>query len=256
MHSSRWSLPIALGLFAFGCSGDADTQSSDVSDLKDALGTTAGASDSGLSGEVVETMDSGGYTYARIRTEQGVVWSAGPAQEMSVGDEVIIRTDLAVADFYSATLDRTFELLYFTDSFDGSNPSAQSASFPPGHPTMGGHGAGGAPMSAPVDYSGIRKPQGGHTVEEVWTSRSELEAKDVLVRGRVVKFLAGIMGKNWLHLRDGTGDEGADDLTVTTSDLAKVGDTVLARGRIVVNKDLGAGYHYAVLMEDAKITVE
>jgi hypothetical protein len=35
-----------------------------------------------------------------------------------------------------------------------------------------------------------------------------------------------------------------------------VGDTVLARGVVVTDKDYGLGYKYAVIIEDAEITVE
>jgi len=65
-----------------------------------------------------------------------------------------------------------------------------------------------------------------------------------------------IMGKNWLHVQDGTGGPGANDLTVTCATTAKVGDIVLIRGTLVIDKDFGAGYKYDVMIEDAQITVE
>ena len=75
-------------------------------------------------------------------------------------------------------------------------------------------------------------------------------------RGKVVKFNANIMGKNWLHVQDGTGNAGSNDLLVTTTGQAKPGDTVLIEGKVALNKDFGAGYKYNVLVEDAKVTVE
>ena len=64
------------------------------------------------------------------------------------------------------------------------------------------------------------------------------------------------MGKNWLHIRDGSGSEGGNDLTVTTSTAAKVGDTVLVSGKVGVDRDFGSGYKYAVIIEDAQVVVE
>jgi hypothetical protein len=64
------------------------------------------------------------------------------------------------------------------------------------------------------------------------------------------------MGKNWIHLQDGTGDKGTNDLTITTSTMSKEGDTVLARGVIVTNKDFGYGYKYDLIIEDANVTIE
>jgi hypothetical protein len=65
------------------------------------------------------------------------------------------------------------------------------------------------------------------------------------------------MGKNWLHVRDGSGAEGTNDLTVTTAaHLPSVGDTVLVTGQVSLNKDFGMGYAYDVIVEDAEVKVE
>jgi hypothetical protein len=95
----------------------------------------------------------------------------------------------------------------------------------------------------------------GYTVAQVAAQRSELKDKSVLVAGQVVKFNAGIMGRNWVHLRDGSGNEAnqTNDLLVTTQELAKVGDILTVRGTVRSDKDFGAGYAYKVLLEDAKI---
>ena len=78
----------------------------------------------------------------------------------------------------------------------------------------------------------------------------------MVIRAKVVKFSSNIMGKNWMHLRDGSGSRAAqdDDITVTTADSAAVGDVVLVRGVVRLNKDFGAGYAYPVIIEDAKVS--
>lgn len=104
----------------------------------------------------------------------------------------------------------------------------------------------------------MTKPKGGYTVAELYAKKDELKGKKVTVRGEVVKFNSNIMGKNWLHLQDGSGKEGTNDLTVTTTvdQGANVGDKVLVTGMLVTNKDVGAGHKYEVILEEAKITVE
>jgi hypothetical protein len=84
---------------------------------------------------------------------------------------------------------------------------------------------------------------------------AELRDKTVLVRGKVVKYNAGIMGKNWIHLRDGTGsvEKETNDVLVTTTGSAKLGDIVTAKGVVHTDKDFGAGYAYKVLVEDATL---
>ena len=131
-------------------------------------------------------------------------------------------------------------------------PAAQPASPPAAEP----HPMPAAPTEA-VDLSGIAKADGGKTVAEVFAEKDQLAGQQVLLRAKVVKTNSGIMGKNWLHVRDGSGAEGTNDLTVTTSAPAPdVGDTVLVKGLVSLNKDLGMGYVYDVIVEDAEVTVE
>ena len=108
-----------------------------------------------------------------------------------------------------------------------------------------------------VDLSGIAKADGGKTIAEIYAGKDQLAGQPVSFRGRVVKTNANIMGKNWLHVQDGTGAAGTNDLTVTTlGELPGIGDTVLVTGLVEVNKDFGMGYQYDILIEDAEIVTE
>jgi hypothetical protein len=132
-----------------------------------------------------------------------------------------------------------------------SEPKRLAQTLPQGHPKIDGGAA-----QPKIDFSRITKPAGGKNIAEIYKEKPQLVGKKVAVRGKVVKFNSGIMGKNWIHLRDGTGSDGTNDLTVTTDGTAKIGDTVLVRGALVADKDFGHGYKYAVIIEDAQITVE
>jgi hypothetical protein len=141
------------------------------------------------------------------------------------------------------------------DHYAAATARAASAALPEGHPNVDVHGST-APTAPKLDFSKIVKPKGGKTVAEVYQEKATLNGKRVTLRGKVVKYNEAIMGKNWLHLRDGTGKEHANDLTVTTQAKAKVGDTVLVEGAVTLDKDLGAGYKYEVIIEDAKVKIE
>jgi len=93
------------------------------------------------------------------------------------------------------------------------------------------------------------------TVAEIVTKGADLKDKSVVVRGKVVKYTAGVMGKNWIHLRDGSGSaaDNTNDVVVTTKDETKLGDVVLARGMVRTDVNLGSGYSYKVLVEDATL---
>ena len=129
-------------------------------------------------------------------------------------------------------------------------------------------GEAAAPAKLPAGHPGIdRKVDLGdvkvakavganaQTVAEIVAKRAELKDKPVLVRGKVVKFNPEIMGKNWVHLRDGSGSatDGSNDVLVTTIGLAKVGEVVTVQGIVRTDKDFGAGYAYQVLIEDATL---
>jgi hypothetical protein len=123
---------------------------------------------------------------------------------------------------------------------------------PPGHPPIGT----GAAASAVTVSEVIPPAPGGQSVADVWAKRAALAGKTVVVRGKVVKFLAGIMGRNWIHLQDGTGTakDGSNDITVTTDAQAKPGDVLTATGTLAIDKDFGAGYKYGAIVEGATLS--
>lgn len=204
-----------------------------------------------LSGKVVETMDASGYTYVLIDNGTEKVWAAGPKTMVKAGDEVSIPEGSPMANFESKALNRTFEQILFASAIMVAGAdNAAAAQVPADHPKTA------AVTATTVDVKGITKAKGGKSVAEVFAERKALNGKNVVLRGKVVKAMSGIMGKNWLHVKDGTGVSGSDDLVVTTSATAKMGDKVLVSGKVAADKDFGSGYRYDVIIEDAEITIE
>ncbi|WP_243288461.1 hypothetical protein [Geothrix terrae] len=208
----------------------------------------AGAPSTGLSvtGKLLERIAASPYSYLRIQTAQGEVWAAVPETKVEKGADVTVTGAMIMRDFESKTLKRTFAEIYF-GTLAGSGPAAAPAGDP--------HASAGQPVV--VEVGKVEKASGAdaRTVAEVWAQKGALKGKTVTVRGKVVKYNAGIMGKNWLHLQDGSGDAkaGSNDITVTSNDPAAKGDTVTVTGVVRTDKDFGSGYSYAVLIEDAKV---
>jgi hypothetical protein len=214
-----------------------------------------------VGGKVVETMDSGGYTYVQVDSGKGKIWAAGPKTQVKVGDQVTFADGVPMRNYQSKTLNRTFESIYFVSgiylpgqSGAPANPHAAMGGNP--HAGMGGIPQAGKGMAAVTDFSGLKKPADGLTVAEIFAQKETLAAKKVTLRGKVVKYNAQILGKNWIHVRDGTGAAGSNDLLVTSAKTARVGDTVLVVGTLVLNQDFGSGYKYDLLLEEAEVTVE
>lgn len=220
-----------------------------------------------IEGQALETMDAAGYSYIRIGAQGSEgTWVAVSATQVKVGDKVRVRSQTVMQDFESRTLKRKFATIHFGTLDDGK--SAAGGALPPGHPpaaagagapaAMGSGSAGPHPTitgEAPVEVGTVEKATGanGRTVAEIFAQKKELAGKKVRVRGVVVKSMNGIMGKNFLHLRDGSGTDQAknNDLTVTTSEEAQKGQKLMLEGVLVLDKDLGAGYKYDVILEDA-----
>jgi len=118
-------------------------------------------------------------------------------------------------------------------------------------------GSEGAKAAAPSEPIKVEKAKGAdaYTVSETYEKAAKLDKKTVVVRGKVVKVSKGIMGKNWVHLRDGSGDagKGTNNLVATTQDAPIVGDVVTATGTLYKDKDFGAGYKYQVIVEEATV---
>lgn len=244
---------ILAGLMAFALAAGCKEKTPEVTEQEKPAATAPAAQ--GKSGTVMETMNSGGYTYVQVDTGTEKIWAAAPEFQVEVGDPVVVPEGMPMANYHSKTLDRDFELVYFVDSImvGGEQAPAGESAMPEGHPPLTVQAAA---EGSEVDVSGIEKAAGGKTVAEIFSAKDELAGKEVTVRGKVVKFSPEIMGKNWIHLQDGTGDSGGNDLTVTTSSMAKVGDTVLVSGVVTADKDFGYGYKYDVIVEDAKVTIE
>jgi hypothetical protein len=211
-----------------------------------------------ISGKILETMDAAGYTYVLVDAGDQQVWAAAPQTAVKVGENVTLKDGMAMRDFHSQALDRTFDVVFFVDSLQGSNGAAPAPRGSGMGQTIPGHDAASqkATPGAAVDLNNIEKVSGGQTVAELFAGGEELAGREVAVRGRVVKFNAGIMGRNWVHIRDGSGLEGSNDLTATTGDMAKLGDLVVIRGTLRTNQDFGHGYSYEILVEQAKVDVE
>lgn len=206
-------------------------------------------------GAVVENLPAGNYTYSRIRAADGAeIWAAAPGGSPALGVVVTVSTTLPMAGFHSDALKRDFAMVYFVSGYDTVGAAAPSV--PAWHPAVA-PGEECPPVSAETMATVIAaRGEGGVAVKqvgEVWTERASIAGTRVTVQGEVTKFTPGVMGRNWIHVRDGTGAAGTDDLTVTTSGQAAVGERVVVTGTVRIDQDFGNGYRYPVLLEEANV---
>lgn len=218
-----------------------------------------------LSGKILETVDGGGYTYILLQNDAEKVWVAIPLTKVTVGQQVSLVPGFEMKNFTSKGLNKKFDKVIFSAGLANNekihlSPSAMKMAH------QGVPAAPGAEKSAPLPpptraaaakNQKVIKAKGPNafTVAELFAKRSKLEKKQVVVRGRVTQIAEKIMKKNWVHIEDGTGSKSkkTNQVVVTTKQLPKEGEVVTVTGTLYNNINLGSGYRYDVLIQDAKL---
>jgi len=207
-----------------------------------------------FSGKVLEVIQTPNYTYARLGTTKTEQWVATTRMDLKKDADVMVPPGaLVMTNYHSKSLDRTFDRLLFVDALvvAGQPVKSQAQGMPAGHPSM-------TPQKAKVEVPEIAKAEGGYTVAEIFQQRKELAGKVVAVRGMVVKYYPKIMGMNWVHLQDRSGDAaaGTNELIVTTGNETKTGQVVLVKGKVAVDFEAGHGMKMPVVLQEATLTPE
>ena len=233
---------LALLLALSGCTEPAKDTAADNALL------AAPVPDGMVRGTVMETMDAGGYTYVLLDDGKRELWIAGPETAVAIGDVVQASTQMPMTEFWSDSLFRKFDVLYFSSALQNiSSPAPATASQ---HPPV---------VTEPaVEKIEVDELEPGRNIAYVYANKDELDGQTISLRGKVVKYNANILGRNFIHIQDGSGDaaEGNNDLAVTTKAETKVGETVVVTGTLILDEDFGAGYTYPVLLDDATLSTE
>ena len=232
-----------------------------------------------LKGRVREVIEVAQYTYLRLGTDQGEIWAAVSKAPVVVDSDVIVEDPVRMEHFESATLKRTFDVIYFGNL--PASGAAGSGALPPGHPDLdrgsiddegelpAGHPSidgtatlpplHGASPSAPPPTAAtdvvVPRASGNnaHTIGELFAESAKLEGKLVRVRGQVVKVTAGVQGKTYLRLRDGSSARPEErELVVTSQAEARVGEVTTFEGTLRTQVDVGIGFRYPILLSDAQ----
>jgi hypothetical protein len=232
-----------------------------------------------LRATIIESKDVTNYTYLLLEDKTGKVWAAIPKTPVKTGDEIAISNIAVMKDFHSKTLEKTFDLILFavfsegcpfkesggeivsempSSMMPGKMPPAMTSPAAMPHGTMPVMGDSSKKSKAVPKDIKVSKAVGenAYTIEEIYSKKEELSQKTITVRAIVVKFMPQVMGKNWIHIQDGTGsaEKGNNDVAVSTLETAEIGDEVIIKGTLGIDKDFGMSCAFGVLIEEASIT--
>lgn len=198
---------------------------------------------------VGDVLQTNSYTYLLVNEKSQQYWIAVTKTDAEIGKTYYFSEGMEMKGFHSKELDRTFDMVLFV-----GNLSNQPI---PAHPTAASPSMTMPPVQntkTPVTKQDIKiEPiDGSIPLIDLFEKSESFSGKTIKVVGKVTKFNASIMGRNWVHIQDGTGNDEFFDLTITTQDEVKVDDVVIFEGVITLKKDLGSGYFFQILMEEAK----
>jgi len=234
--------------------------------------TDADALAGNTSGMVIETMNSSGYTYMLVDSGTEKTWVAIPETKTAKGEKITYKPGMLMKNFSSKTLNKTFDSIIFSpglgeengvqiqgnaadDSFAAavkSESSKTAAPAPAMEPSGGSLGAVTPFKEITVTKSSAAN---GYSVGEIFSQAKELNGQKVSLHGVVTKVSPNIMGRNWVHLQDGTGNpmQNTHDIVATTSELPELNSKITIEGILAAEKDFGAGYNYAAIIEQATV---
>ena len=194
--------------------------------------------------KAVETMNASNYSYINVEENGRKYWIAVPQMEVKVGETYFFSKSMEMKNFKSESLNRTFESILFVEDIRKElvNPGTMQP-----HPV---------PTTKKEEKVSIPKLKDGKSIGEIFGGMTNLNGKNVKVRGKVMKYNEGIMGTNWIHIQDGSAFQDEFDLLITSDTKVQLGQVITAEGKLITNKDFGSGYTYKVLVENAKVKVE
>lgn len=210
--------------------------------------------------KTLEVINGGGYTYAKVDEGGNIYWIAGPQTNINEGVSISFLEQMVMNDFTSKSLNKHFDQLVFVSAIvpaDGSDASSTNSSTLEDAHANYNHSKEATATQAESDTTtiSVAKNRDGYTIEELYAKKDALKDKNVKINAQVVKVSKNIMGKDWIHLQDGSGSAGTNDIIATAvNSTVQVGDTVTTNGVVKTNVDLGYGYNFSVLIEEAKFT--
>ena len=184
-----------------------------------------------------EVLPTTKYVYVKVKEGGEEFWVAAMKQEVVIGRTYFYRGGLLKTDFPSKEYNRTFDKLYLISQL-----------VPADHGSAG-TGMNAAPQFTPPEGTPEIKVSDASSmrIADLVANPKKYVGKAVQLRGKVSKVNLNIMGRNWIHLKDGSKDD--YDLVITTGVPVEEGQKVTVVGTVALDKDFGSGYKYDILLE-------
>jgi GW (Gly-Tryp) dipeptide domain len=223
-----------------------NTPSSEKGEIKIDSSTVAANNSGGMHQVIaVEILQAERYTYLKVKENAETFWIATTKFDPKVGNKYMYQGGLLKTNFESLEHKRVFDKIFLVSSIlDATeHPSGSNADVIPELPQT----------QATTQTKPAKKVEGALKLSDLFKDKDKFNGKTIIVQGKCVKANYGIMNKNWYHIQDGTMKDGKKcDFTITSAENIPLGAEVAFEGKIILNKDFGAGYFYDILMDGGK----
>lgn len=189
----------------------------------------------------LEVLPTDKYVYVKMKEGEETYWIATIKQEVIEGKTYFFKDGLLKTQFESKEYNRVFDKIYLVSSIVSANHAAEQVS-----------PAGGSMSKPAQDVTAVEKPitvPGSTPIADLVKNPEKFAGKEIQISGVCTKINPNIMGRNWIHLEDGTADD--FDMVLTSDLMIPEGAVVSMKGTVTLNKDFGAGYRYDIIIENA-----
>ena len=186
---------------------------------------------------ILEVLPTVKYVYLRVKEEDNEFWIATNKMPVTVGETYFFRGGLLKTNFESKEHNRVFDRMYLVSALVESDHSSHASS------------KTAAPTS--TDDPNKLEVKGSVKIADLVANPKKYVGETIQISGKCVKVNSNIMGRNWVHIKDGSKDD--YDLVVTCNAEIPVGHMVTIAAKVALDKDFGAGYHYAMILENGVV---
>jgi len=200
---------------------------------------------------VNEVLPTEKYVYLNVNEGGEQFWIATRKADVKVGQTYYYKGGLLKTNFESKEYNRVFEKIYLISSLVESNHGNNSGVLNESKPKPK------VTLKEPVknDIESLTEKevqhQGSMKIAELVKDPKKYEGKTVQLSGVCTKINAGIMKRNWIHLKDGSKDD--FDLVITSDAFVPEGAQITIKALVTLNKDFGSGYSYDLILENGII---
>lgn len=197
---------------------------------------------------VNEVLQATRYVYLNVSEGDSKFWIATRKQEIKKGETFFYRGGLLKTNFESKEYNKVFDTIYLISNLVSQDHSKHVGD-------LNTKLQKSAPIAQkediPTHTEKIVEHKGTIKIAELVKDPKKYEGHTIQLSGKCVKVNPNIMKRNWIHLQDGSKDD--FDLVITSNTYVPEGSEITIRGKVVMNRDFGAGYKYDLILENGTL---